>query len=70
MLFIIYYYIANFIKVIESHKVDLSKPNIASCTAGMTSCTLAFVAHLLNNSTVPVYYVSIDGFEGYFNHLF
>ena len=69
MLFITIY-IAKFIKVIESDKVDLSKPNIASCTAGMTSCTLAFVAHLLNNSTVPVYYVSIDGFEGYFNHLF
>ncbi|CAF0872631.1 unnamed protein product [Brachionus calyciflorus] len=45
-------------KLFEESKVDLSKPLIASCMTGMTACSLAFAAHLLGKSDVPVYYGS------------
>ena len=59
-IFIIFlFYFNNFFKkVFEENNVDFSKPMVASCLTGMTACSLALAAHLMGNSSVPVYYVS------------
>jgi thiosulfate/3-mercaptopyruvate sulfurtransferase len=39
----------------ESAGVDLSRPLVATCASGITSCVLAFALNLLGHDDIPVY---------------
>lgn len=50
-------------KVFEKNGVDLKKPTIYTCQTGTTASALAFVGHLLGQSSTPVYNVSFRQVE-------
>ncbi|XP_067680550.1 thiosulfate sulfurtransferase-like [Haliotis asinina] len=45
-------------KLFDQAGIDLGKPLVASCLAGLTACGLSTAAHILGKEVVPVYYGS------------